>query len=136
MPRKPQAIVLDTWAVLAYLQEEPSGRKVAEIIALAHEDQTPLLMSVLNAGKVWYIMARKTSDSEADQSISDLRELGIEFVDCDWKLTREAAALKSKHRISYADAHAATLAKLRKAELVTGDKEFAALAGDIKIHWL
>lgn len=129
-------IVLDTWAVLAYLQEEPSGKKVAEIIAEAHENHTPMYMTVVNAGEVWYIMARKTSESEADQSISELRGLGIEFVDADWKLTREAAAFKSKNRISYADAYAAALSKLRKAELVTGDKEFAALAREIKIHWL
>ena len=34
------------------------------------------------------------------------------------------------------DAFAAALAKEKKAELVTGDPEFKALAKEIKIHWL
>ena len=35
-----------------------------------------------------------------------------------------------------ADAFAAALAKEKKAELVTGDPEFKALAKEIKINWL
>jgi len=42
----------------------------------------------------------------------------------------------SPKRLSYAHAFAAALAKLRKAELLTGDPEFKAVQGDVKIHWL
>jgi len=38
--------------------------------------------------------------------------------------------------MSYADAFAAALAKMKKAQLVTGDKEFKALEGEIKIIWI
>ena len=38
--------------------------------------------------------------------------------------------------MSLGDAFAAALAKERKAELVTGDLEFKALDGEIKIAWL
>jgi predicted nucleic acid-binding protein len=36
----------------------------------------------------------------------------------------------------YADCFAAALAKLRKAELVTGDKEFRQIEDEVKIQWL
>ena len=36
----------------------------------------------------------------------------------------------------YADYFAAALAKLRKAELVTGDKEFKQVEGEVKILWI
>jgi len=36
---------------MSYLQGEPSAEKVADIIADAHEDNVPLLMSVINAGE-------------------------------------------------------------------------------------
>jgi ribonuclease VapC len=54
----------------------------------------------------------------------------------DWDLTRRAAHLKARHRLSYADCFAAALAQQRDAELVTGDQEFRPLARDVKLHWL
>lgn len=33
MPRRPKAIVLDSWAVIAYLEAEPAAEKVADHIA-------------------------------------------------------------------------------------------------------
>ena len=38
--------------------------------------------------------------------------------------------------MSYGDCFAATLAKLRKAELVTGDEEFRQIEKEIKILWI
>ena len=136
MSQKAKTIVLDSWAVIAYLGEESSGEKVAEIIADAHENKIPLKMSVLNVGEVWYSLARRTSEHQADQVVDELRELGIEFADADWKITRTAAAYKSKYKMSYADCFAAALAKEEKAGLVTGDKEFKEVEADIKVIWL
>ena len=124
MARRPKALVLDSWAVLAYLGGEASGQEVADLISGAHESGIPMCMSVINAGEVWYILAREISESQADQAIADLRGLGIEVIDTDWPATRMAATFKARHRMSYADCFAAALAKDRKSELVTGDKEF------------
>src|SRR2546425_11015704 len=136
MPRKPKAIVLDSWAVIAYLEGEAAAEKVADYIADAHENKIPLFISVVNAGEVWYIIARETSVSDADRSITELKQLGIEFVDADWTLAHEAAGFKSKHKMSFADCFAAALAKQKKAHLVTGDKEFKEVEEDISISWL
>ena len=62
--------------------------------------------------------------------------MAIEIVDADWPLTHRAAVYKANGNIAFGDCFAAALAKNRKAELVTGDKEFKALEGDIKISWL
>jgi ribonuclease VapC len=136
MPRKPKAIVLDSWSVLAYLEDEPAGQRVADLIAEAHEDGVPIRMTVVNAGEVWYILAREASIADADQSISELRGLGIEFVEVNWKLTHEAAGFKAKYKMSYADCFAAALAKDLKADLVTGDREFKQVEGEVKIQWM
>jgi predicted nucleic acid-binding protein len=93
-------------------------------------------MAIVNVGEVWYILARETSESEADQKIDQLQELGIEFIQPDWKLTREAALFKSKNKMSYADCFAAALAKQRKAHLITGDHEFKEVQGEVLIHWV
>lgn len=136
MPRKPKAIVLDSWAVIAYLEGEAAAEKVADQIADAHENEIPLLMSVVNAGEVWYIFARETSVAEADRSIFQLRHLGIEMVEADWTLAHEAASFKARHKMSFADCFAAALAKQKKATLLTGDAEFMQLQADISIDWL
>lgn len=136
MARKPKALVFDSWAVLAYLGDEASGKEVANLIAGAHENRTPMYMSNVNAGEVWYILAREISETEADKAVADLARLGIELVDANWPLTRIAAGFKARHRMSYADCFAAALAKDHKADLITGDKEFKQVEQDVSIHWL
>lgn len=136
MARKPKAFVLDSWAVLAYLQAEAAGQKIADLIADALEQGVPLLMSVMNAGEVWYIFAREISEAEADKAVESLRHLGVEFIDVDWKLARQAAAYKSNKKMSYADCFAAALAKENKAELITGDKEFKQVESEVQIRWV
>jgi predicted nucleic acid-binding protein len=136
MPKKPRAIVLDSWAVIAYLEDEDAAAKVADIIADAHDEQIPLLMTVVNAGEVWYIVARQTSAADADGSIKQLRDLGIQFVDADWGLAKDAGYFKSKNKMSFADGFAAALAKQRKAHLATGDPEFRQIEKEITISWL
>lgn len=135
MARKARAYALDTWAVIAYLEDEPSASQIADLIASAHEESIPIFMTVVNVGEVWYIIAREVSEEEANNSIKELHDLRIQFVDVDWELTREAARFKSHHKMSYADCYAAALAKNRNAELVTGDKEFKTLRDEIKISW-
>ena len=136
MARKPKALVFDSWAVLAYLGDEASSQEVAELIAGAHENRIPMVISSVNAGEVWYILAREISESEADKAVADLVRLGIELIDTNWPLTRIAGGFKARHRMSYADCFAAALAKDRKADLVTGDKEFKQVEGEVSIRWL
>src|SRR6185295_15058298 len=124
MPKKPKAVVLDSWAVIAYLEDEDAATRVADIIADSHDAQVPLLMTVVNAAEGWCIVARQTTAADADSSIKQLRDIGIQFIDADWGLAKEAGYFKSKNKMSLADAFAAALAKQRKGHLVTGDSEF------------
>jgi predicted nucleic acid-binding protein len=134
--RKPRALVFDSWAIIAYLEGEPSAQKIADHIADAHDDGISLFISVVNAGEVWYIIARETSISDADRSILQLRQLGIKFVDVNWTLAHEAGSYKSKHKMSFADCFAAALAKQERAVLLTGDPEFKQVEKEITINWL
>jgi predicted nucleic acid-binding protein len=137
MPAKPKAYVLDSWSVMAFLEDEPAGETVGNIIADAHEHGIPLMMTTVNIGEVWYILAREISEAVAEQSIKDMRELGIQFHDADWKLANQAARFKAAKKMSFADCFAAALAFHQKGSmLVTGDKEFKQVEDLVKIHWL
>lgn len=135
MSRKPKIIILDSWSVIAYLEDEVSSKKVADIIADAHENIIPLAMCVVNVSEVWYIIARGTSEYDADKSIRELMELGIKFVDVDWALARNAATYKMKYKMSFADCFACALAERMKGHLVTGDMEFKQVEDGIPVIW-
>jgi len=135
MLQKIKALVLDSWSVIAYLEDEPAGEGIADIIADANNRGIPLMMSVVNAGELWYVIARRVSTGAANQAISEIRRLGIEFIDTDWDLAHTAAGFKAKKRMSFADCFAAALAKINRAHLVTGDPEFRQVEKEIKIVW-
>ncbi|MFZ1977211.1 MAG: type II toxin-antitoxin system VapC family toxin [Bacteroidota bacterium] len=137
MASKPKAYVLDSWSVMTFLEDEPAGEMVGNIIGDAHEQGIPLMMTTVNAGEVWYILAREVSEAAADQIIKDMRELGIEFQDTDWKLANQAAQFKAVKKMSFADCFAAALTFQHEGSvLVTGDKEFKQVEESIKIRWL
>jgi predicted nucleic acid-binding protein len=92
-------------------------------------------MSIVNLGEVWYSIARNNSPEVADQYIGEVQGMAVEIVNTDWQITRQAAVFKANGNISYADCFAAALAKIKKADLITGDKEFKSLEGEIKISW-
>lgn len=128
--------VLDSYAMMAFFEDEPGADFVRSLILQAEENKVELLMSVLNLGEVWYSIARTNSTEIADRYIHEIEGMAIEIVDVDWQLTRRAAAFKVNGNISYADCFAAALAKNRKAELITGDTEFKVLQGEIDIAWI
>lgn len=128
--------VLDSYALMAFFEDESGADLVRELIMKAEESKVNLLMSVVNLGEVWYSIARTNSLEVADQYIGEIRGMAIDIIDADWQLTRQAAAFKVSRNISYGDCFAGALAKLKKAELVTGDKEFKSLEGEIKISWI
>jgi predicted nucleic acid-binding protein len=128
--------VLDTWALMAYFKDEPAGPAVEELIDKARAEKIRLLLSVVNWGEVYYGMWRAGGREAADSAAGDLSRLPIELVDADLHLAKQAAIYKAANKMSYADAFAAALAKIKNAELVTGDSEFKALEKEIKIGWL
>ena len=128
--------VFDSWALMAFLEDEPSAEKVEELIAQAHEAEAPLLITTVNLGEIWYSVARSRSESDADAAVAHLVRLGFEVIDADWALARQAAAYKARFKLAYADCFAAALAKLKRSEVVTGDREFKQLEDEVKIFWV
>jgi predicted nucleic acid-binding protein len=130
------AHVFDSWALMAFFENEPSADCVEQLIVNAQEGNSRLLITTVNLGEIWYSTARAKSESIADEIITDIRNLGFETVDADWELTRCAAAFKTNYKLAYADCFAAALAKLRKLPLVTGDPEFRQLKREMEILWM
>ena len=128
--------VLDSYSLLAYFEGEAGKDKMIEMFRAARDSGHLLLLSVVNWGEVFYITLREAGRDRADQVAHLISTLPIQIITADLVLTRQAAEFKATRKMSYADCFAAALAKLCKAELVTGDKEFKELEGELRILWL
>lgn len=130
--------VLDSYALMALFNDEPGADEVERILLKAKTGNPKLLMSVINWGEIYYSVMRGASQQLAEEKTREISGMPIELVpvETDLDLVRQAAIYKATKKMSYADGFAAALAKVRKAELVTGDPEFKALEGEIRISWL
>lgn len=130
--------VLDSWALMAFFNDEPAAEEVEKLLLKAADDKHKLLLSVINWGEIYYSVMRGHSAAAAEQKAQEIAGLAIELVPVaeDLALVRQAAIYKATKKMSYADCFAAALAKIRKVELVTGDQEFKELQNEIKIVWL
>ena len=128
--------VLDTHGLLVFLEREPGFEKVKSLFVAALEEDNNLLMTSVNFGEVYYIVLREFGEKKVGEVEEIIQTLPIEIVDVDMQLAREAARFKAMKKISYADCFAAALAKLHEGEVVTGDREFKLLEGEVKISWV
>ncbi len=126
--------VLDAFALLAYLKGENGHLRVKAMLAASDLD---LLMNAVNAGEVFYILARARGLQEAEYFLNViLPSLPITVVDNSFEQVIEAARLKAAHALSFADCFAAATAIRERAPLVTGDRGFEKLGRAVDIDWL
>jgi predicted nucleic acid-binding protein len=138
-PNDNQRLVLDAWPVMEWLK----GRKQAAdrldlLIERAKLFELQLFMSRINLGELYYSTAKTWGVARADDIWFGLHELPIRFVSVTDDSVLQAARLKAAHKISYADAFAATLAMELQCPLLTGDAEFRALerSGTVQLDWI
>lgn len=136
MKTEPGRYVLDSFAVLAYLEAEAGADRVNAVLAAAGQGEASVWISIINYGEVVYITEREQGLFAAQRAIAALDQLPITFVDADKQLALAAARVKAHHSISYADCFAVALGQLRRAVVLTGDPEFRKVEDLISIQWL
>ena len=138
--RAPEArvLVLDSWAVMAWLRDEPAAHRIDQLWSQAAAGQTRLLISAINLGEVFYLTTRWRSLRDAELVLRQMQEMPLEVRPAPNPLIFEAARLKAVHRLSYADAFAVATAVREAAPLVTGDLEMKALEekGVLMLDWV
>lgn len=137
LPEKmPVSKVVDSWAMLAWIRDEPPAPRVRDILQQADAGEVQLLMSWINAGEVYYMLSRKHDAKVAEEFLERLPSLPIRLVLPGAEDIIAAAKLKSTRRISYADGFAAALAQREGAALVTGDPELKAMTDVLTVEWI
>ena len=128
--------VLDSYAVIAYFEDEPGADRVAQVLRQLMQGKAKGFMSVVNWGEVYYNTMREQGVSEAEKVILQLDKFPIRLIDVNKDLAYEAAKLKGEFRIAYADCFAAALSVKLKANLITGDPDFKRVQQRISIQWI
>jgi len=122
--------VLDANALYRFVMDQPGAEVVEGLFKRARDAETPLMISVINWGEVYYNIAKNRGFAEARQYMGQVRLLPLSVISADEALTEAAAQLKAGHGLPYADCFAAAVAG-KENILVTADvKDFK------KIPWL
>lgn len=130
------AYLLDGFALLAYLNGEPGGERVQEVLALGKAHKCRLVMSLINLGEVLYIVERARGLPAAQTVQALVESLPLELLEASRDLILDAAHIKALYPLSYADAFAVASAVRERAIILTGDPEFMAVESIVKVEWL
>jgi ribonuclease VapC len=90
----------------------------------------------MNLGEVFYRLCRLTNPKRAEEILADIRMLPLSVISISDSSVMEAAKIKGKYPISYADAFAVSAAVRIEAVLVTADPEYKAVSKMVEILWI
>jgi len=127
--------VLDANALIGFFEGRLGvSEKVRRLLGEALQQETPLLMSAVNWGEVFYMEWRYHGEMKARQIEAGMQVMPILVISVDLERASRAGALRQKHGLGYADAFAAELAIERGAWLVTADPEFSKAGKALSVY--
>jgi predicted nucleic acid-binding protein len=128
--------VLDASALVVFFQKGPGFVKIHQLVKDAHTAERPLLMSAINWGETYAVILRLQGEAAARQAKAITTNLPVELMPVTPDDAIVAAEIKVRHRLTYPDSFAASLAMAHHATLVTADADFQKVARRISILWL
>ena len=135
MPQSP-AFVLDSFAFLAYLQDEPASSRIEKLLDNAGKEKCRLLLSLISLGEILYITEWRGGLIKAQDALALIRQLPLETLPADEQTVFAAAHLKANHSISYADAFVVAIGIQENAIVITADPEFHSVEDIVQVEWL
>ena len=128
--------ILDSFALLAYLQGETGMERVQSVLADAEKNRCHVYVCIINLGEVLYIVEREQGLVKAHETLGAIQQLPIEMVSVDNQTVLDAAHIKANYALSYADAFAVVCGQKLGGIILTGDKEFESVEESVGIEWL
>jgi predicted nucleic acid-binding protein len=119
----PAPKVIDSWAMVAWIQDEPGGSALEALLLRADLGKLQLLMSWYNVAETFYTVAKRKQLTIAEEFLARLPSLPIRLVLPDEEGIMSAARVKASHSVALGDAFAIALAQSQKASVITGDEE-------------
>jgi len=124
-----ESYVLDTSALLAYLQDEAGADTVMQILSAAQRRQCVAHVSFITLAELYYVTWQEEGESAAKELIALVKSLPLSTVESCERLTLSAGRIKANHRLSLGDAFVAATALQVQGTLVHKDPEFEQVKG-------
>jgi predicted nucleic acid-binding protein len=129
--------VLDSSAILRYLDDEAGAARVAEIIKSHLAGRCEVIVSALHWGEVAGITGKVHGRQAMDLVLDRLSAFGFQIVPADADRAVRASLIKLQRDIPYVDAFGIGLAAEAKDRIfVTADFDFKPASRDVKIEFL
>jgi ribonuclease VapC len=133
---EPAAFVLDSFALLAYLQDEPAAARIQKLLENTGTGRCRLFLSIINLGEILYITERRGGLVKAQDALALIQQLPIEILSADEQTVFTAAHIKANHSLSYADCFVVAIGIQENATVITADPEFHAVEEIVQVEWL
>jgi predicted nucleic acid-binding protein len=129
--------VLDSSAILRYLDGEAGATRISEIIKQHLSGNCEAAIAALHWGEVAGITCKVHGRPTMDKVLSRLSAFGIQIVSATGERAVDAALIKLKRSLPYVDAFGVQLAADGlNSVFVTADFDFKPAAHDVKIEFL
>jgi predicted nucleic acid-binding protein len=123
--------VLDTSALLAYIENEPGTAEIERLLQETLDHQHTLYISVISGIEVFYITHQEQGITVAKERLQLLEDLPLIQEPVRAEAIEGIGTIKAMHTMSFADSCIAGLAKEKSASLVHKDPEFEQLDGEL-----
>lgn len=126
-------IVLDTSALLAWIEGEKGADRVRSVLESSNEVYIPWPVLM----ETFYITAREGGDAKALRRYAMIKQLPVQFSDqMNEAVLLAAARFKANHTVSIANALIAAYAAQLDAVLLHKDPEYESLSGVVRLEGL
>ncbi|HHQ49472.1 MAG TPA: type II toxin-antitoxin system VapC family toxin [Acidobacteria bacterium] len=131
-------VCLDSYALLAWLGDEPGSGLVDRLLADCESGTSTCHLSTINLGEIYYILARRAGEPPAERFWTECTRgiLPIRLATATAPRIRAAARIKAQFPVAYADAFAVATALAHRCPLVTADPEIQRIAPAVGLHLL
>ncbi len=136
MSNQAPVYILDSFALLAFLEGEGGAARVKAILEQAHQEDAQIYLSLINLGETLYITERERGLSTAQKTLAAIEQLPLEILPATRERVLAAAHIKANYSVAYVAAFAIAAAQEFKATAVTGDPEFSQVETIVQVEWL
>ncbi len=128
--------ILDTSALLAFIENEPGSEDVEKFLLDAVECKIQLIISAVSTIELYYISLREQGARIANKRLKLIDSLPIKQQSLHPDTAKIIGEIKARKAMSFADCCVAGLAKIQKAIIVHKDPEFEQMKDELKQHRL
>ena len=136
MKEDKEIYVLDTSALLTYIEDEKGTEYVESLLIRAEKGDVLIYVAFISITEVYYITAQEKDETAALRRIRLIKSLAIRVVESNEDLNLRAGKLKAANRISLADAYISALCQEYDGILIHKDPEFEKMSPLIKEYKL